>query len=238
MIWVCEVYRSAGIGPRSKSDFGLLIHIRSCYSIPMKNHLNALLFLFLFGLGIGCSSKLVVETEPSDAQISIAVHGSDRKVEFGQTPIEVTESDIRSKVGVSLGKISLVEVHLEKSGYKKEKILITSGQWGSLASRMKVKMKAAKKETEHIDELLQHMMNAQKFTHSRQFSRAHDEIDKALSMSPKFGRAMAMKGAIFYLQRLYVDSEQWYEKSLGEDPALTDSIKMLDIIRRKKSITQ
>jgi len=201
--------------------------------------LGALLF-------VGCSSKLVVETEPSDAKISIAVHGSERKVKFGQTPLEVTESDIRKKVGVSLGKISLVEVHLEKDGFKREKILITSGQWGSLASRMKVKMKEAKRETEHIDELLQHMMNAQKFTHTRQFSRAHSEIDKALVMSPKFGRAMAMKGAIFYLQKLLVESEQWYEKSLEQNDeksleqnaSLTDSIKMLDIIRRKKSVNR
>ena len=196
----------------------------------MKNIFCALLFL---GLTIGCSSKLKIQSEPSDAEVFVSQQKSLERKSLGKTPLELSYKDFTEKAGGAPPSGEFFVLQFELKDYETEKLLLPSQPFGATSSQVSAKMVPAKEANEARD-ILQRLHNAQKFAYNSQFERAIVEVDKVLELDPKFARALSLKGSIFYLQKKYDEAIVWFEKSLSADPSFDEALRMINKIKAEK----
>ena len=103
--------------------------------------------------------------------------------------------------------------------------------FGSLGMKLDVKMKQGEQVEQVADEVLQSLMNAQRFAAQKEYERANIEIDKLLAVHPKLTRAIALRGAILYVQKKYAESRKSYEEVLRLDPKSQSAVDMLARIK-------
>jgi len=192
--------------------------------------LLSILSFFIFN---GCSSKLIIVTEPSEVEIFLNKSNGDRK-SIGKSPLQVPLAELEKEIPLSASTGEMIELQLEKTEYESQKFWIPSGKIGLSNVTLFTKLKPGLDEAKLADSLLQYLHNAQKFASNGSFERALQEVDLALEKNPKFIRALSMKGAIYFSQEKWDDSRVWYEKALALDNGFDEAVKMIDQIKKKK----
>lgn len=195
-----------------------------------KNSVLVLTFLFLSS----CASKLVVQSEPSNATVYISVSGKAERVKVGETPIELTEAQINESLKLTPESTQWVEFVLEKKDFLSKTIYLPSNRWGELSKIVKLYLKPADDSTTTVDKLLKHFFNSKKFVETRQFESAHQEIDRVLEVDSRMTQALNMKAGIYYLQGNIDEARKYYKKSLEFDPGSNDAIKMMEKIQKEQ----
>lgn len=191
-------------------------------------------FAILIFIATGCSSKLILQSEPSDAEISIAVAGKAEKAKAGKTPLELTETQLQTMLQVSPDKAALLEITIEKKDFETKTILFPSNRWGEMSKTVKLRLEPRTEASDTVRLMLRHLFNGKKFAESRQFEQAHIELDKAIALDSKLAQAMTMKAGVYYLQGNFVEAETWYKKTLEVDPTFSEAVQMLEKLRGKK----
>ena len=176
---------------------------------------------------------MTIVTEPPDVEIYAGQRDTENPVLLGNSPLELTESEVSDRINIDPDKFSFLEISLKKFGYETEKIWLPSRGWDTQHVTVKVQMKESGAKGGKLDLVLQYILNAQKFAEARQYEQAHISLDEALKIAPRFARATSMKAAVFYLQKSYDKSRQWYQKTLEIDPSHGEAVKMLDQISKK-----
>lgn len=187
--------------------------------------------LFIFTLN-ACASKLVVQSEPSNASVFITVPGKSEKVKIGETPLELTESQINENLKLTPESSQWVEFTLEKKDFQGKTIFIPSNRWGELSKIVKIQLKPSEDSATTVDKLLKHFFNAKKFVETRQYEAAHQEIDRVLEVDSKMTQALNMKAGVYYLQGNIDEARKLYKKALDIDPGSSDAIKMLEKLQK------
>lgn len=181
-----------------------------------------------------CSSKLILQSEPSDADISIAVAGKVEKAKAGKTPLELTEGQLQQMLQVTPDKAALLEITIEKKDFETRTILLPSNRWGELSKTVKLKLEPRTEASDTVRMMLRHLFNGKKFAETRQYEQAHQELDKALVLDTKLAQAMSMKAGVYYLQGNLNEAEVWYKKTLETDPSFSEAVQMLEKLHGKK----
>jgi tetratricopeptide (TPR) repeat protein len=192
------------------------------------------LFYFVFLFTCACASKLTLQSEPSDAEVSIAVAGKVDKAKAGKTPVELTENQLQQMLQVTPDKAALLEITIEKKDFETRTILFPSNRWGELSKTIKIQLTPRTEASDTVRVMLRHLFNGKKFAESRQYDQAHLELDKALALDSKLAQAMSMKAGVFYLQNNFVEAETWYKKALEAEPSFSEAIQMLEKLKNKK----
>lgn len=182
---------------------------------------------------LGCSSKLVVQSDPAQADIFVAIEGQSQKIKIGQTPLELTEEQIAEKLKLTAESSQWVEFTFEKKDFESKTIYLPSNRFGELTRIFKIKLKPSEDSSTTVVKMMRYFFNAKKFAETRQFERAHAEIDKVLALDSQIPQAYAMKAGIFFLQQNMQDAANLYTKALEIDPSFDEAIKMLDRIKAK-----
>jgi len=200
-----------------------------------RNSILKILAFSLFTFSIGCSSKLILQSEPSDAEIFLGVAGKEDKTKAGVTPLELTETQLKDLLKISSDQISLMEVVFKKKDFEDLRVMMPSNRWGEMSKTVKVQLTPRTEASDTVRVILKHLFNAKKFTDSRQYDQAHAEIDKALTLDSKMTQAMTMKGSVYFLQANYIEAQNWYKKAIDTDPSSSEAIQMLERIQSKRS---
>ena len=182
---------------------------------------------------LACSSKLKIQSEPSEAEVFVSQQESSERKSLGKTPLELTYKDFSEKAGGTPTSGEFWVLQFELKDYETEKLLLPSQPFGTTLTQVSAKLIHAKEASEAKD-ILQRLHNAQKFAYSSQFERALVEVDKVLEIDPKFARALSLKGSIFYLQKKYDEAITWFEKSLSADPSFDEALRMINKIKAEK----
>ncbi len=190
------------------------------------------LFLFVSYL-TSCSSKLVVQSEPSDVEVFASAQNSNQKKSLGKTPLEIKYSELYEKAGFTPSSGEFLSISLEGKDYDIEKLLLPPAPYGLTSSQVFVKLTPLK-DVSQAKEILQKLHVAQKFAQASQFERALIEIDKVLEVDPKFIRALSLKGSVYYLQKNFDEALKWFEKALSLDGSFEEAIKMITKIKEEK----
>jgi tetratricopeptide (TPR) repeat protein len=198
----------------------------------MKQFLALFYVVFLFTCA--CASKLTLQSEPSDADVSISVAGKTDKAKAGKTPIELTENQLQQMLQVTPEKAALLEITIEKKDFETRTILFPSNRWGELSKTIKIQLTPRTEASDTVRVMLRHLFNGKKFAESRQYDQAQMELDKALAMDSKLAQAMSMKAGVFYLQNNFNEAEVWYKKALEVEPSFSEAIQMLEKLKNKK----
>ncbi len=198
------------------------------FKINFKN-----IFLGSLWLLVGCSSKLKIQSEPSDIEVFVAQQNSAQKKSLGKTPIEITYSDLSEKVGGTQSSGEFLNISFEAKDFDIEKVLLPSKPFGLTSTQIYVKLTPLKDVSQARD-ILQKLHNAQKFAQAGQFDRAFVDIDKVLEVDPSFIRALSLKGSVYYLQKNYDEALKWFEKALALDGSFEEAVKMIAKIKEEK----
>lgn len=198
----------------------------------MKYKSSAVYLLFIFSCA--CASKLTLQSDPPDAEVSISVAGKADKAKAGKTPVELTEGQLQQMLQVAPDKAALLEITLEKKDFETRTILFPSNRWGELSKTVKIQLTPRTEASDTVRVMLRHLFNGKKFAESRQYDQAHLELDKALALDSKLAQAMSMKAGVYYLQNNLAESEAWYKKALEVEPSFSEAVQMLEKIKTKK----
>lgn len=180
-----------------------------------------------------CATKVVITTEPSEAEIFLSLPNGEKKT-LGKSPLEITLSDLEKDLPRAGSTGEMLELQFEKNDFESQKIWLPAAKFGMNKVTVFTKLKSGIDQAKLADQLLQYLHNAQKFASNSNFERALQEVDIALEKNPKFIRALSMKGAILFNQEKWDDSKKWYEKALTIDNGFDEAIKMIDQIKKKK----
>ncbi len=178
----------------------------------------------------GCSTTVNIKTNPAGADVTIST--GDKFVVLGKSPLSIKERKIAEKLGVSLSSISYYKLTASKSGEISETVLVPIGSWGRRSTTVVIPM-GESSTSAAPDRVLRHIVNAQKFAESKQLLKSHGELDEALKLSPKFSYAMSMKAALYYANKDFQRSKEWYTKALNADPGNTEALMMLQDLKNK-----
>lgn len=198
----------------------------------MEYKSSAVYLLFIFSCA--CASKLTLQSDPPDAEVSISVAGKADKAKAGKTPVELTEGQLQQMLQVAPDKAALLEITLEKKDFETRTILFPSNRWGELSKTVKIQLTPRTEASDTVRVMLRHLFNGKKFAESRQYDQAHLELDKALALDSKLAQAMSMKAGVYYLQNNLAESEAWYKKALEVEPSFSEAVQMLEKIKTKK----
>lgn len=189
--------------------------------------------LFILTLTSGCGSSLVVRSEPGDARVSIMQAGSRDAKEIGKTPVEITDKAISEIIKIDPNSGDYYELVIAKEGYEPEQLMVPAARFVPMTTYIDVKLRSGSSEMRLASQMVQLLLNAQKFAQKAEYERAQVELDKALEIDPKFARAMTMRGSIYYLQSRYQDALTWYEKALSVDSKTEEAVRMISEIKKR-----
>lgn len=190
-----------------------------------------LLIVFTFG----CSAKLIIQSEPSQANIFVNVEGRTAPIKIGQTPLEVTEVQLAETLKLTPESSQWIEFSFEKKDFLNRKVMLPSNRWGESTKIIKINLPPSADQTTVAKKIINYFFNAKKFAETKQYDQAHSEIDKILEIDSKFSQAITMKAGIYFLQEKMEDAKKLYKDALTIDPASTDAIQMLERIQNKSS---
>lgn len=186
---------------------------------------------------LSCTSKLVLQSEPSDAEVLLSLPGQKAKMKAGKTPVELTEKQIAEILQLSPKRTDLIELSFEKKDHETKVVLLPSNRWGEISKAVKVELSPREESGTTVSRMLRHLFNARRFAESRQYDQAHAEIDRALALDSSLSPALVMKGGVYFLQGQVNEAENMYKKALEVDPNQSDAVQMLEKIRNKKGGT-
>lgn len=198
-----------------------------------------ILFLFaagFFALFSGCANKVIIQSEPSQAEVFARVEGKKDKISLGTTPLEISESQIAEKLSLTADSTQWIQLILEKKEFSTREILIPSNRWGESQKVIKLNLPNNPDKSTVVNEMLSYFFNAKKFAETKQYDQAHSEMDKVLAMDAKSVRALNMKAGIFFLEGKLDESKKYYRDALTIDPSSSDAIKMLEKIQNKSGV--
>lgn len=187
---------------------------------------------FLLGF-TSCVSKVIIQSEPTKSDVFVRVEGKKDRVNLGQTPLEISESQLAEKLNLTPDSTQWINLILEKKEFTTREILIPSNRWGESSKIIKINLDKNPDKSTVVQEMLSYFFNAKKFAETKQYDQAHSEIDKILVMDSKNVRAINMKAGIFYLEGKLDEAKKLYRDALTIDPSSSDSIKMLEMIQNK-----
>ncbi len=182
----------------------------------------------------GCSSALIVTSEPSGASVFVKTSNGTDRVELGKTPLEMRTSELELKAKIDNNSGEYRELFVESEGFEAQKLFLPPARFTTLETKIFAKLEPSPPpKPELAEQMVQHLFNAQSFAQKADYEKAQLEIDSAIKISPKFARAYSMRGTIYYLQSNFLESLKWYEKALEVDPKNQDSMKMITVLREK-----
>lgn len=201
--------------------------------VCMKHILSMLIAGFSL-FWAACASKLVVQSEPSQAEVSAQVEGKQERVKLGLTPLEITETELAQKLMLTPVSTQWIKLNLDKKEFSSREVFLPSNRWGETLKIIKLKLESNPDKATVVQEMLSHFFNAKKFAETRQYAQAHSEIDKVLALDSKSVKAINMKAGIHYLEGRLDEAKKLYLDALNLDPNSSDSIKMLEKIQNKR----
>lgn len=191
------------------------------------------IFLLISLFASGCGSILVVRSEPGDARVSIMQAGSRDAKEIGKTPVEITDKALSEIIKIDPNSGDYYELVVEKDGFEPERLMVPAARFVPMTTYVDVKLRSGSSEMRLASQLVQLLLNAQKFAQKGEYDRAQVELDKALDIDPKFTRAMTMRGSIYYLQSRFQEALTWYEKALSIDSKTEEAVRMISEIKKR-----
>ena len=192
-----------------------------------------ILLLFSLALSISsCSSKLVVQSTPTEAEVYMSAPGKNNPIKMGVTPLELKEGEISDKLQISPGQSGLLEVTFKKKTFQTKTMLVPANRWGETARLINVSLVSGDDNKTYAQLMVRHLMNAQKLAQSRQYEQALTELDRSLAFNADFAPALVMKGSVFFLQQQFVEAEKWYKRALEAAPDTEEAVKMLERIKK------
>ncbi|MFN3454712.1 MAG: tetratricopeptide repeat protein [Pseudobdellovibrio sp.] len=194
---------------------------------------SLLLFVSFYS---ACSSKLIIQSDPSQADVFAQVEGKKDRVNLGQTPLEITEVQLNEKLNLSPDSVQWINLSLEKKDFSTREVMLPSSRWGETTKIVKLSMPSSLDKTTIVQEMLSYFFNAKKFAETKQFDQAHTEIDKILAMDAKNVRAINMKAGIYFLEGKIDLAKKYYRDALTIDPNSSDAIKMLERIQNQSGV--
>lgn len=189
-----------------------------------------LLFIFI----VGCSSKVKVTSEPTEAMVNVITGEGKQKKSLGKTPLEMPMAEFEEKVGPQADGKQFYTLEFSKEGFAPQKLTIPYASSGTLLTEFNIKLSKgeAQEELGKAEELIKKLFLAQRFAITKQYERALIELDKILATHPDFARALSMKGSIYMAQKNYPESLKWYDQALKIDPEMQETVKLAAKVRQ------
>lgn len=183
-------------------------------------------------LFVGCTSKIKIQSEPTETTVFVGQQNTLDRRPLGKAPLELTFNELAEKAGGSMKTGDYIVLTFEAKDYETEKLLLPVPVFGATNTNVFVKLQNSSEKKDSIyREILQRLHNAQKYAQASLFERALIETDKVLELDPKFERALSMKGSIYYLQKNYTEALKWFDEAIRVDPAFEEAIKMINKIK-------
>lgn len=196
----------------------------------MKKYLFCLVNSFL----LGCSPSITVKSDPPEANLYARIPGQTEKIMLGKTPATYTTKELDSTLRMSPASGDFVEFIVEKDGFQTKSLMVPPSRVLTIETLVAIKLESGNDQTKMADDLIQYLLNSQKFINSKDYERAHIELDKALEKSPKFVKALGLKAQNYFLQGNYQKSLETFERVNLIEPGNDDVIKMITHIRENK----
>lgn len=196
--------------------------------------MNVIFKISLLGLLLGaCTPKLMIRSEPPQAEVYLTVEGRPEKVKAGETPLELTELQINEMLKITSENSQWIQISLEKKDFQKRNVSLPSNRWGELSKSVNLQLAPMDDTTTTATKMLKYFFNAKKFAETKQFEQAHAEIDKILTLDSQMPQALNMKAGIFFLQGNLTEARNLYRKALEIDPGSNEAIQMLERIQNR-----
>ncbi len=185
-----------------------------------KSFRLGLIFLCSFTFLPSCSSTLAIISDPPGADVFLSQSPSLKTgSSLGQTPTELKMSDLPLDRG---GYIII-----EKPGYLRETILISESAMGTTKTEIDIRLTQGARDGEKASTLLELLATAQTQVHMGKLDLAHSTVDRSLAIDPYFVRGLAFKAAVYFMEKKYKESEEYYKKTLALDPNYSEASRML-----------
>lgn len=194
--------------------------------------------LFMAAILSSCASKMMIQSDPPQAEVYASSEGKSDKVKLGQTPLEITETQINEQLKVSPENTEWIFLTIEKKDYEKRSLALPANRWGELTKNIRLQLKPMEDNETIVTKMLKYFFNAKKFAETKQYDQAHAEIDKVLAIDNKMTQALSMKAGIYFLQGNLDEAKVLYKKALEIDPGFSDAIQMLERIQNKVGSSQ
>lgn len=178
-----------------------------------------------------CASKLVISSQPAEAEVYARNEKTGANVFIGKTPIAKALNEFQDKLDTGAIDGSFFLLEFKKPDYVTKEVVLPASRWNTLETHLHVELEKDKGQASHL--LIQHLLNAQSFMSKGLVDRAKLEVDRALKLDPKFAWGYIMSGQIQYISRNFNDSLLAFEKAIEIDPENEQALKMLTRVRQK-----
>jgi tetratricopeptide (TPR) repeat protein len=173
--------------------------------------------LLLTGLALSaCAStgKVVVRTEPPDANVFLVDNKTGQNALLGKSPFTF-DRDVAAKKGSEV-----IQLRFEKEGYEPKYSAVAA--FGQQTTFLDVKLNSinvASGELRQAFELGRSLLTeANRLVLSKRYAEGLARVEKILEMDPKNSEAVAAKGSILYLMKDYDGAHQAWTKALELNP--------------------
>ena len=180
----------------------------------------------------GCSSKLVVRSEPPEATLSYVVPDTNERKPLGPTPLTLDSRQLNEITRLSPNAGDMLELVFEKEGFATRSMLVPYNRALSLSTEVFVKLEEKKKDQVVYRQLVQHLVNAQDFINRNDLDRAEFEVQRALKLDADFSWSHLLRGHVFFLKRDYAQSLRAYERAVELDPVNQEARRMISRVRK------
>lgn len=196
------------------------------------HHGRRFLFLLMMSAVVGCSSKLVIRSEPSEAIVHFVVPDTNERKPIGVTPLEISSSQISDFTRYAPTQGAFLEFVVEKEGYQAQSMLVPYSRMFTRVTEVQIRLLVKEKLGKVYHNLVQHLVNAQSLIHRLELSRAEMEIQRALKIDADFVFTRLLLGNVYFLKGEYARSLREYERVLELEPNNQEALKLISRVRK------
>lgn len=184
-----------------------------------------ILSLIVLGL-TGCASGIYhIQSTPPDASVE-AIYGDGQRKPLGQTPVNMTSSDVNPK-------LDAFQIEVSKSGYATQMIFVPGSHFGNTVD-LKVTLAAdirnastIKSETA-LQEVASSVADIQREIQNRNFEAAIARINRMIASYPNVATYYSLMGNVHYLEKRFDKALTSYRKAAQLDSSSVDLAKIIE----------
>ncbi len=204
-----------------------------CANQSGKAFMSIALVFVLGGMLSGCATtRLSLFTNPQGAKVYAKPLGTGRFENLGETPLQVTGTDIEKQYAGS----GPIIIEFRKEGYQTSSTLVTELSSQDLVINQEMVPQVGLEDLQRINAIIETMFECQRLVKVGRYDEAMTKLKQLEKEAPQISITYEMQGGIYYLLKKYPDALDAYRLSVRYNPRNAEALRMRDMLEKKFNI--
>jgi tetratricopeptide (TPR) repeat protein len=194
----------------------------------MKQFALGLLTIFIL-TGNAWAEKIMITSNPSDAEVNILNNLTGKKIKIGKTPFESSVGEVLSNFGG--GNVFMLEVG--KEGFQPFRLLVARSGKNDLELIVNLPVDKEIEQVQSVDKLVAELFDVQRLLRGKAYQGALKKLEELEKSHPHYSVIYEIKASAYYLKKDFKNSLAMYRKAFGLNPENYDAYRMKLYLEKK-----